>query len=66
MIPTSWRVWDSEEAMAPAEGNAGTGGAPDGQGDELRAPDRGRGGGGGGGGRMVLSDCVPESLSRMC
>lgn len=70
LLPTSCTVWGSEEAMAPAEGKAGTGGAPDGQGDELRAPGKGRGGGGGGGGRMVPSDCVPEPidgiLSRRC
>ena len=56
--------------MAPAEGKAGTGGGPDGQGEELRAPGRGRGGGGGGGGRMLPSDWVPEPrgwpLSNMC
>lgn len=52
----SWTAWGAGEAMAPAEGKAGTGGGPDRHGDELRAPGRGRGGGGGGGGRMVLSD----------
>lgn len=56
LVPTSCMAWGGGEAMAPAEGKAGTGGGPDGQGDELRAPGRGRGGGGGGGGRMVPSD----------
>lgn len=63
-------AWGGGEAMAPAEGKAGTGGGPDGQGEELRAPGRGKGGGGGGGGRMVPSDWVPEPmdgpLSRTC
>lgn len=56
LVPTSWMAWGGGEAMAPAEGKAGTGGGPDRHGDELRAPGRGKGGGGGGGGRMVLSD----------
>lgn len=56
LVPMSWTAWGGGEAMAPAEGKAGTGGGPDRHGDELRAPVRGRGGGGGGGGRMVLSD----------
>lgn len=54
--------------MAPAEGKAGTGGGPEGHGEEVRAPGRGRGGGGGGGGRTVPSDWVPVGcpLSRTC
>lgn len=62
LVTTSWMAWGGGEAMAPAEGKAGTGGGPDGQGEELRAPGRGRGGGGGGGGSTVPSNWVPEPI----
>lgn len=62
LVPTSWTVCGDDEAMAAAEGKAGTGGGPEGHGEELLAPGRGRGGGGGGGGRMEPSDCVPEPM----
>lgn len=37
LVPTSSRVWCGGEAIAPAEGKAGTGGGPEGHGEALLA-----------------------------